>query len=194
LAVAFEFALGALAALLGWLFDINPFTALSWRAPSRLIVDLGWGLLAVGPPLLLLGAAYHSRLGPLERLRNDLREHVMPHFAAATPAELAWLSLAAGLGEELLFRGFLQTALEARMDPNLGGGWLPLVLASVIFGLAHFLSTTYLVLATGMGLYLGWLLTATGSLWPPVVAHAVYDFVALCWLQRDFCQEKRRAA
>jgi membrane protease YdiL (CAAX protease family) len=34
------------------------------------------------------------------------------------------------------------------------------------------------------GLYFGWLLIASGSLWPPIVAHALYDFVALCYLLR----------
>jgi membrane protease YdiL (CAAX protease family) len=193
LAVAFEFGLGGVAALLGWLFGVNPFAALRWREPSSLLRSLACGLLAVIPPLILVAWAYRSRLGPLQRLRRLLDEQLMPHFADVTPPELAWLSLAAGVGEELLFRGFLQSALDARLNPDALGGWLPLILASVVFGMAHFLSATYLLLATGMGLYLGWLLIATESLWPPVVVHAVYDFVALRWLQRDF-RKKRRAA
>jgi membrane protease YdiL (CAAX protease family) len=76
--------------------------------------------------------------------------------------------------------------MEAHVNPAACGGWLPLILTSLLFGMAHFVSWTYLVLATGVGLYLGLLLIWTGSLWPPVVAHAVYDFAALWWLQRDF--------
>ena len=105
--------------------------------------------------------------------------------------ELAWLSLAAGVGEEVLFRGFLLSALQTHSIPRPVGGWLPLILSSVLFGLAHFVSWTYLGLGDWCRLYLGWLMIATGSLWVPVTTHAVYDFVALWWLCRDF--KKKRA-
>jgi membrane protease YdiL (CAAX protease family) len=192
LAVAFEFALGGISVLLGWLFGIDPLEALSWRDGTSLIRDVGWGLLAVIPLLVLLGWARRSQFGAVRHVRERLQDQLMPHFARATPLDLAWVSVAAGVGEELLFRGFLQPLLDAHLNPEAYGGWLPLVLTSLLFGLAHFVSWTYLLLATSVGLYLGLLLIGTGSLWTPVVTHAVYDFLALWTLQRDFGEKKER--
>jgi membrane protease YdiL (CAAX protease family) len=53
-----------------------------------------------------------------------------------------------------------------------------------LFGLAHPMSTTYVVLATVVGVYLGGLLLVTDNLLAPIVAHAAYDFVALVYLVR----------
>jgi membrane protease YdiL (CAAX protease family) len=89
----------------------------------------------------------------------------------------------AGLGEELLFRGLVQAGL-ARLISGPAGIWIALLAASLLFGVFHWLSTTYALLAAAAGLYFGWLLIATGSLWPPVVAHALYDFAALWYLLR----------
>jgi membrane protease YdiL (CAAX protease family) len=53
------------------------------------------------------------------------------------------------------------------------------VVAAGVFGVCHWLNRTYAVLATLMGVYFGLLLVWTGNLWTPILAHAVYDFVAL---------------
>jgi len=100
-------------------------------------------------------------------------------FAQSTPLELALVALAAGLGEELLFRGALQSLAELWMSPLVA-----LAMVSLLFGLAHALSATYFVLATVVGAYLGWLALATGSLVPPILAHALYDLLALGVLLR----------
>jgi uncharacterized protein len=190
-AVLFEFSLVGLASLLGWLFGINPFSTLTWRDPRWLGRQLLWGGLGVVPLLGVFLWLRTSRLAVWRELREFLQEELIPYFSRATPWELAWVALAAGVGEELLFRGFLLSALQARLDPHVMGGWLPLILSSVVFGLAHCVSWTYLVLASVVGLYLGWLMLATGSLWAPMTTHAVYDLAALWWLCRDY--QKNRA-
>jgi uncharacterized protein len=78
------------------------------------------------------------------------------------------------LAEEILFRGVVQAGLT-RLLPE----WVALVLASAAFGLAHFLTPAYALLAGLAGLYLGGLFLLQGNLIAPVVAHAVYDVVAL---------------
>jgi uncharacterized protein len=52
----------------------------------------------------------------------------------------------------------------------------------------HWITRTYALLAALVGLYLGGLWLWTGNLLVPIVAHALYDFVALIWILR------RRAA
>jgi membrane protease YdiL (CAAX protease family) len=190
LAVAFEFSLGAVAVLLGWWFDVDPFHDLAWRDPNALAAEIGWGLAAVIPLGLVLQWARRSAWPFWRSLRRLLQEQLMPHFAEATPFELAWVALAAGVGEELLFRGCVQEVVRSQVDAAVLGGWLPLLLTSLLFGLAHSVSWAYLWLATIMGLYLGWLLILSGSLWVPITVHAVYDFIALWCLQQDACQKK----
>jgi membrane protease YdiL (CAAX protease family) len=64
------------------------------------------------------------------------------------------------------------------------------LVASAAFGLAHFLTATYAALAAVAGLYLGTLFLLQGNLVVPIVAHALYDFVALLYLVRRYrsCQ------
>jgi membrane protease YdiL (CAAX protease family) len=61
---------------------------------------------------------------------------------------------------------------------------MALGVASVVFGVCHWLNTTYAILAMLAGAYFGWLLIRTGSIWSPIVAHATYDFIALIYLIR----------
>ncbi len=108
-------------------------------------------------------------------------EQLGPVLVSRSAAELALIAMLAGLAEELLFRGVVQVAL-ARVLPE-GGA---LVVASAAFGLAHFVTPTYAVLAAVAGLYLGALYLLQGSLLVPVIAHALYDFLALLYLVRRF--------
>jgi membrane protease YdiL (CAAX protease family) len=87
------------------------------------------------------------------------------------------ISLAAGLGEEALFRGVLQSVLTQAFSPSVG-----LVAASLLFGFAHCVTRAYVVFATLFGLYLGWLTIINDNLLAPIVAHTLYDFAALKYL------------
>jgi uncharacterized protein len=83
------------------------------------------------------------------------------------------LSLTAGFCEELVFRGYLQKALE--FSTNAG---IAIVTQGVIFGLAHAyqgikLATLIIVLGT----MLGWLAHWRRKLWPGMMFHAVIDIV-----------------
>ena len=62
--------------------------------------------------------------------------------------------------------------------------WAGLAGASLLFGLAHFLTVSYAMLASLVGLYLGVLLLLSGNLLVPIVVHALYDLIALIVLIR----------
>ncbi len=116
--------------------------------------------------------------GPLRDLDRIMREGVLPLFRDCSLGELLLVSVLAGLGEEMLFRGVVQVGFERL----LGSPWIALAAASVLFGLAHPITMTYAVLAGLIGVYFGWLLMATGNLLAPITTHAAYDFVALVYL------------
>lgn len=94
--------------------------------------------------------------------------------------QLVLIGIAAGVGEELLFRGAIQHMISESF-----GIFLAIAIASILFGFAHFVTWWYALLAGIVGLYLGWLFFMTGSLIPPTVAHAAYDIVALFYLARS---------
>ncbi|MET4207324.1 membrane protease YdiL (CAAX protease family) [Bradyrhizobium sp. LA2.1] len=71
-------------------------------------------------------------------------------------------------GEEILFRGVVANAL------NRYGAFAGVVLSSIIFGLAHGVSVI-LPVAVMVGILSATLFRATGSLWPSVVLHCVYN-------------------
>ena len=89
------------------------------------------------------------------------------------------MALLAGVGEEALFRGVIQPALAAHLP-----AWAAIAHRHrLLFGLAHWVTPTYAILAGIVGAYLGWLLLRlSGNLLVPIVAHALYDVVALAVL------------
>jgi membrane protease YdiL (CAAX protease family) len=172
--IALEGGLGLLAVLLGWACRQPPLAEFRWGG-----ADAALGAVATVPMLLIFFACVRWPVGPLARIRRLSEEFIRPLFASCTAAELGLLALAAGLGEEMLFRGFLQSLLVQYIH-----FWPGLVAASVVFGLLHLITPTYAVLAALLGLYLGYLFAATHNLLTVIIAHALYDFIALAYLVR----------
>ncbi len=186
MAVAFEGGLGLLALLLGWVLGIWPVpglerTGVAW---GEQLPALAWGVAATGPMLLGFWLIDRFPWGPLAALKADVDRLVVPVFRDSSLVDLALVALAAGIGEELLFRGLLQHGLANWLAPP-WGLWLALAIASAAFGCAHMLSATYAILAALIGLYLGLLLVWTGNVLAPAVAHGLYDFIALLYLVRS---------
>lgn len=173
-ALAFEGGLTLVALALGWLFGIAPFAHTVIDAEDSLV-----GLVAAAPMLLVLWWGLqrpHDAIGQVTRQAAQITQQL---FAGASVPALLLLSMAAGFGEEALFRGLLQPLFA-----SFGGEIVGLLLASAAFGLAHALSRAYAVLAGLIGVYLGVLYLATGNLMTPIITHATYDFIALLWLRR----------
>ncbi len=107
-------------------------------------------------------------------IRRVYRDLLKPSFAGVGVREVVVIAVAAGVGEELLFRGALQ--------PEIG-----LIPASLVFGALHTGGRGTLAFGCWvalMGAALGWLAAATGGLLAPIVAHALYDAAALVYIRR----------
>ncbi|MCI0460480.1 MAG: CPBP family intramembrane metalloprotease [Gemmataceae bacterium] len=174
LAILFEGGLGVLACLVGWFVEVFPWEQVHWDA-----TDAALGVLATLPMLVLLLVFACLHWSPLEEIRRALDRALRAMFRHSTVADLALISLLAGVGEEALFRGLVQEGLGRAY-----GAWPALVAASLLFGLVHPITPFYVVLTSLAGAYLGWLYLATGNLLVPILAHALYDFVALVYLLR----------
>lgn len=87
---------------------------------------------------------------------------------------LLFLSICAGIFEELLFRAVLQPiAIE-----QIGAAW-GIIVVAVIFGLMHAVSFSYFTFTTFIGLILGVVYYHYADLPSLMAVHASYDFVAL---------------
>jgi membrane protease YdiL (CAAX protease family) len=185
LALLVEGGLGLAALGIGWLIGFWPAIGIRFDSPAAgdQLWAIGLGVLGTAPPLVALVLLDRVPLRYLEQVK-EVAARVLDHmFPNPRWWQLALVAAAAGFGEELMFRGLLQGGL-AHWIGSPAGPWIALGIASLVFGVFHWLNTTYALLAAVAGLYFGWLLIATGSIWPPIVAHALYDFIALCWLLR----------
>ena len=174
LAVAAEGGLALLALALGRWIGVAPFAQLGWTWRG-----LAWGIGATAPLLLGLAWCLHTATPSIVRLVRLVEQRLAPLFAGSGPAVITLVACAAGLGEEALFRGVIQPALAAHMPLAAA-----VLLTGLLFGAAHWITPAYALLASVVGSYLGALFALSGNLLAPVVAHALYDIVALAVLVR----------
>jgi len=174
-AVFFQGGLAPLSLALGWFFGHPPLERFVWS-----MRDAIWGVVAAIPLTLLFVGMLRWPIGPLRRVKDFCDTEVMPLLGSSTWSEIALISLSAGVGEEMLFRGVFQAGLISWFGVPWGLG-----LAGLLFGVLHPISITYMVIATFLGLYLGaewWFLGR--NLLMVMVTHALYDFAALAYLIR----------
>jgi membrane protease YdiL (CAAX protease family) len=96
--------------------------------------------------------------------------HVLPqshreyrHFVA--------ISITAGIVEEILYRGFVFWYL-AQVMPI----WAVIAVSSIVFGIGHtYQGAGGVVRVTGIGIAFGIFYVLTGSIWLPILAHAIFD-------------------
>lgn len=175
LALALEGGLLIIALGLGLVLGIQPLRDARVTAGA-----LAVGVAATLPTLLLMWWLSRTSWPPLARLRREVEETIVPLFADCTMGELALIALLAGLGEEVLFRGLVQRGMTDAAGPVVG-----LLVAGALFGLAHFVTHIYAVLAAVLGVYLGVVFLATGNLVVPIIVHTLYDMAALAyWVRR----------
>ncbi len=167
----FELSLFA-AALAGAHFTSTPILA----DFSFSLTGLIYATAAAAVGFYFFQRAYRSEAAPLRNIRHFLEESARPLFAGMGPLELLLLGTAAGLGEEALFRGWLQPWLASHW-----GTALSVAATSAAFGLAHPMTLGYALYAAAIGLALGLLGLQTGGWFAPAFAHGLYDFLALSW-------------
>lgn len=175
-AVLMEGGLGVLAIGVGWLlgWDLLGLTSFQWRA-------VFWGVAGAAPMLLLLLSCTEVAWWPFSDVGRVVDELLRPLFAQTTVAEMALISVLAGIGEELFFRGLVQGGIAGWIGEPYGP-IAGLGAASLVFGLVHPINWAYVVLATAMGLVLGGIWIFSGNLLAPMITHGLYDFLALVWL------------
>jgi uncharacterized protein len=107
--------------------------------------------------------------------------HFLAGNTAALPGMLFTVIVGAGIGEEIVFRGFL----FERLGKLFGSGGIAkaaiVLLTSAVFAVVHYpdqgLAGAQQAAITG--LVLGTIFAVTGRIWLPIVIHAAFDVAAV---------------
>ena len=163
-------AVGGVAAALGWLSNGEFLPGLVAVSPPDLFF---WTAAATGGGLALIGISQALDQDPwgsspgfvLRLIPRTSREKRL----------FAGLSVIAGFGEEVAYRGYLLSTLELLgLSP-----WIAAILSSAAFGLLHAYQGAAGIVRTGLtGLLLVLPVFATGSLIPSILAHACINLIA----------------
>lgn len=143
-------------------------------APLSFEEGLRWG--AVGAlaalVLLVLSHFFEDWFTSFRELKSVIVQLLGP---VSVPVAL-YLALVSSIGEELLFRGAIQP---------FAGLWI----TAILFGVLHMgpgALSTWSLWAALAGLLLGWIFEATGSLWPPIIAHFIVNTVSILSVRRTW--------
>ena len=115
LAVLVEGGLGIVAVLLAWLFSMSLREQFAATA-SQALWAAARGVVATLPLLAGFWWLVHARWPSTQQLREQVSQMVNEVFGGAPLVQLAFVAGLAGVSEELLFRGVLQTLVGALDD------------------------------------------------------------------------------
>ncbi len=157
---------------------------LALRSPHLPI--MGWAMAVIGALAVrqaadaLLHLTGVGRGGALSGILETLRQA----RGASLVLSVLLIGGSAGVAEELFFRGYVQQRLVARLGA--AGG---IVIASVLFALAHF-DPHHSAFALAFGLFIGYVVLITGSIWPGILAHAVNNGLSVLVVALGFDDTK----
>ena len=181
-AILFEGAMALVGALLALLFGLDLWKAFQTSDMAALFNQIGFGIgLAAGLGLIFTVMDYIP-WSQMKLISEKTKEVINEVLKYSTHFERFLVCLLAGIGEEILFRGFIFVVifefwpwgLEFNMNIIVA-----VIVSSVLFGLGHYISALYFFITGLLGAVFCLVFLWTGSLIAPVVAHALYDFYAM---------------
>ncbi len=168
--------------LFGYFSDPKPAQYLGLKAPHRgMYWVLGIAVLLVAIPLVEYTGVLNQKMivgGEAQKWMKSLEEEAAKQIqfmlSRHTPQELIlnliFISVFAGVGEELFFRGVLQRLfIKLTKSP-----WAGIVLTAILFSGFHLQFFGFFP-RLFLGILLGALYWYSGSLWTAILAHFVYD-------------------
>jgi hypothetical protein len=175
----------------GWLvLPAGAALVMAWARLSRTPWhELGLGRPRSWPATVILGLAFGCafkflmKAAVMPLLGADPVNHAYHYLAgnqAAIPATLFSLIVSAGMGEEILFRGFLFERLGRLLGTGVGAKAAIVLITSAWFGLGHWANQGLpgVEQAAVVGLVYGTIRAVTGRLWVLMCAHAAFDLTA----------------
>ena len=159
-----------------WITKGRPWDTLRLGLSGPLRSGIGFSVAAIVVALLVPQARKARKALQRPEAAARLREQLVfaDPLVPETDGERRgfwFLSLTAGICEEILFRGFLIWLITAWL-----GVVSAVILSSIVFGCAHiYLGFAQVPRTAIVGLVLALIVVAAGSLWPAIVIHAALD-------------------
>ncbi len=162
------------ALFFAWLARWRWAQTFSWR-PTRLGVLGGAALVGIGlAPWINLLSGLQQMFWPRDPESARMEAELMvPALAQHPVLVIVTVGLLAGICEELFYRGPLQTAFLRRLPP-----WGAIVITALLFAGIH-LDLHGMALRALLGMFLGWIVWRSASIFPAMLAHGLYDSTAL---------------
>jgi membrane protease YdiL (CAAX protease family) len=172
--------------LFAYFSDPRPTEYLGLKRTHSIYFILGSVLLILALPLVdWLGVFNHQLIPettPLGKWMKESEELAAKQIAFMLKRNtvqdlilnLIFIALFAGIGEELFFRGVLQR-IFIKMFKN---AWIGIIITAFIFSAIHFQFYGFIPRFI-LGLLLGLIYWYSGSLWPAIIAHIIYDGFAV---------------
>jgi uncharacterized protein len=106
----------------------------------------------------------------MDEAAKQIQFMLSKHTLGELVTNLVFISLFAGIGEEIFFRGILQRMfIRAFKNP-----WMGIVFTAAIFSAFHFQFFGFFP-RLALGIVLGAIYWYSGSLWAAISAHFIYD-------------------
>jgi len=170
--------------LAAWLFSVSKYHC-GWRALGFRFFDLTRALLPValvlvaGISMNLLYEWLETSLGVNTAPGADPVSTLLQEFTQSGVGLAGMILIAvlvAPIAEETFLRGFVFAGIANRY----GYGW-GAVISALIFSVAH-LQLGALLPIFILGLLLAWVYIRTGSIWPCIFIHAVYNSIGILFM------------
>ncbi|MBC6994590.1 CPBP family intramembrane metalloprotease [Neolewinella lacunae] len=160
-----------------------------WWLSGRPLTDigLGWGAAPYDLAAVLVLAGFVlvylfdilREAGSAEQREATRQEFARLGFMPATATQFlnfTFLAVAAGVGEEIVYRGFMVTYLREVLGTSPAAVVASLVLPALAFGLGHFYQGGRAVLKiVVMAILFGFFFLRTQTLWPLMLLHTAID-------------------
>lgn len=142
----------------------------------KLKVNAKWLLVAFVLPLLVTGIFFLFP-GDLQKGAMDL-----PEAAATICAGIFFTGIAAGIVEEMVFRGFIMNLLDQKFDRKIA-----ILIPSLLFGLVHIIGMDFSILSclqvliagTFVGIMFSLITLEQHSIWNSAVVHGLWNIIIL---------------
>jgi membrane protease YdiL (CAAX protease family) len=152
---------------------IGVFVRNQWSTGLTIVTAIGLTVAAGA-----IGAVYSTYVVKGKEMQAQTNQIVdaVPRNPFSLAVAFLAIAVVGPIVEELLFRGYLQSALARRMKP-----WMAITVASVVFGAIHFQPLAFPLLA-GLGAVSGYLYHRTKSLKVPMIMHIANNSFAVLGL------------
>ena len=152
----------------------------NWRdsfklRPASAGAVAGAALLGIGlaPWVQLIGALQHLVWPSDSETNRQTTKLIVDALNAQPLLTIAGVGVLAGVCEEWFYRGPLQTAFVRKLPP-----WPAIILVGILFGAIH-MDVPGLPVRAALGVFLGWLVWRTDSIYPAMLAHGLFDSTSI---------------